>query len=284
MKVFPFKIPMTEGDTLIYQEDRVIRFYDKLHQHEEIQVSFIVRGEGSLIVADTINHFEPGDTIVIGSNIPHVFKNDVVEDTHAFMISLFFTKNSFGEDFFDTADLAEIDPFFTASKNGFLAMSDKNYLKHLFLQLREKSKIDRFISFLELLKVLAKGDKKALSLFINKKRYTDNEGKRMSDIFEYAMSNYDQNISLETIASIANMSKNAFCRYFKQRTNKTFFQFLIEIRVENACKMLMKNHELMVGEIAALCGFQNISNFNRKFKEIKGITPSKYRRSWMFSN
>jgi AraC-like DNA-binding protein len=76
------------------------------------------------------------------------------------------------------------------------------------------------------------------------------------------------------------MSKNAFCRYFKKRTNKTFFQFLIEIRIENACKMLHTNKDYSISYISELCGFQDIANFNRKFKELKGVSPSYYRSNF----
>ncbi len=283
MKVYPFKIPKTENDSLIYQEDRVITFYDKLHQHEEIQISLVEKGEGTLIVGDTINYFSAGDILVIGSNIPHVYRNDALDDSPAFMISLFFTRISFGSSFFDLPEFNDVQKFFMASESGFKALSDKEHLRTLFLQLQNQNKLERFIGFVQILKILAGVEKKVLSSFINKKRYTDNEGKRMRDVFEYAINNFDQNISLEKIADIANMSKNAFCRYFKQRTNKTFFQFLIEIRIENACKFLLKNHELSIGEISTKCGFQNISNFNRKFKEIKGVTPSQYRRSRLVS-
>ena len=100
----------------------------------------------------------------------------------------------------------------------------------------------------------------------------------MNDVFQYAMDNFQDNISLDDIADIAFMSKNAFCRYFKKRTNKTFFQFLIEIRIEHACKLLYKDQDLSVSAISELCGFQNIANFNRKFKELKGITPTQYRQ------
>ena len=101
----------------------------------------------------------------------------------------------------------------------------------------------------------------------------------MSAVFEYAIEYYHQNITLEEVAEKANMSKNAFCRYFKKRTNKTFFQFLIEIRIERAGKLLSKSQELSVLEVSELCGFNNISNFNRKFKEIKGMSPLVYRKS-----
>ncbi len=87
------------------------------------------------------------------------------------------------------------------------------------------------------------------------------------------MKNIENEVSLQEVADIASLSKNAFCRYFKQRTNKTFFEFLIEIRIEKACGLLIKYPDLSVTEIAELCGFKNISNFNRKFKEIKEVSP-----------
>ena len=72
------------------------------------------------------------------------------------------------------------------------------------------------------------------------------------------------------------MTPNAFCRYFKQRTNKTYFTFLNEIRIERACKLL-RDKECLITEVAEKSGFKYISNFNRKFKEIVGKSPSDYR-------
>ena len=99
----------------------------------------------------------------------------------------------------------------------------------------------------------------------------------MNDVYQYTLDHFQENISLETIAEVANMTRNAFCRYFKKRTNKTFLQFLIELRIEYACKLLYREKELSIAAISELCGFQNIANFNRKFKELKQTTPTQYR-------
>ena len=92
------------------------------------------------------------------------------------------------------------------------------------------------------------------------------------------MDNFHKEVSLHDIANIANMTPNAFFRYFKQRTNKTFVNFLIDIRIGNACKLLTKKNDLSITEISYKSGFNNLANFNRKFKAIKGITPSEYRK------
>ena len=186
MKVLPFKIPKPKSEALIYQEDRARIFYDQLHQHQEIQISLVVKGSGSFIVADTINEYKENDILVIGEYVPHVFKSDSDKSDESIMCSLFFKKEAFGKHFFELPDMAETKVFFTGSEYG--------------------------------LKVLS-----------------------------------------------------------KKRTNKTFFQFLIEIRIDNACKLINSNPDLAISLISEQCGFRTIANFNRKFKEIKGTTPTDYR-------
>lgn len=276
MKVLPFKIPKSKDVALIYQEDIGKIFYDKLHQHEEIQLCAIVKGEGSLVIGDSINEYKTGDILIIGSNLPHVFKSDTSDCESSFMKTLFFTKTSFGTDFFELGDFAEMQKLFKISESGGIVTSNKDEVLQLFSSLNKASNFERFIIFLKIVSELLNAEINPLSTFIYQKKYSDNEGKRMSNIMEYTMNNFNKEIDLDTIAGISNMTPNAFCRYFKQRTNKTYFQFLIEVRIENACRLL-KNHDALIAEVSEKSGFKNISNFNRKFKDNKGITPSKYR-------
>lgn len=278
MKVLPFKIPKPAHQALIYQEDYEVVFYDKFHQHEEIQISFIKAGEGTLIVGDTINYYQKGDVLVIGSNLPHVFKSDTTRKIRSHMLTLFFTKNAFGNDFFELKELEELHSFFIKIENGFKVSSNEK-LASLFFKLKSSSQLNRFILLLEILKLLSKVKKKPLSSFIYEKQYTDVEGKRMSAVMVYTMNNFNKSISLNNIAIVASMTKNAFCKYFKKRTNKTYFNFLNELRIENACKLLLVNNDISIAEIADKSGFNNISNFNRQFKAVKHIAPSEYRKT-----
>ncbi|WP_147676640.1 AraC family transcriptional regulator [Algibacter pacificus] len=278
MRALPFKIPKPNQDALIYQVDLEVAFYDKLHQHEEIQVSLIVEGEGALIVGDSINYYTKNDVVVIGSNIPHLFKSDTTRSDSSKMITLFFTKSSFGKDFFELEELKKLDPFFKSAKHGFKVTSNLNPIKDCFFRLEHADKLDRFLILLEVLKLCAISTHKGLSSFISNKKYTDNEGNRMRNIFEYTINNYSKEVSLKTIAEVANMTKNAFCKYFKKRTNKTYFQFLNELRIENSCKHLLEDKDTSITEIAEKVGFNNMSNFNRQFKTIKKMSPSEFRR------
>ncbi len=278
MKVLPFKIPKPEQAALIYQEDVGALFYDKLHQHEEIQLSLILEGEGTLIVGDTINYYKKGDVLIIGSNIPHVFKSDVGASSISKMFTLFFTESSFGDYFFELEELNELNSFFKRTKHGFRITSNKKKILKLFLDLKDASKLERFIILLNILKITSTSNYKSLSSFIYEKKYSAIEGKRMQDVFEFTMSNYTQDISLEKISGVANMTKNAFCKYFKKRTNKTYFKFLNELRVEHASKLIVSNSDLTLGEIAYKSGYNNISNFNRQFKSIKQMSPTQLKK------
>ena len=131
---------------------------------------------------------------------------------------------------------------------------------------------------MQILKLLSKTNYISLSTYVYSKNYSDVEGKRMRDVMEYTMNNYHKNISLDSVAQIAVMTKNAFCKYFKKRTNKTYFQFLNALRIEMACKLFTQNGEFSVTEVAEKCGYNNISNFNKAFKKICGMSPTVYRK------
>ncbi|PHS03429.1 MAG: AraC family transcriptional regulator [Kordia sp.] len=276
MKVLPFKIPKSSTDTLIIEEDKGEAFYDKLHQHEEIQLSYIISGKGTFIVGDTIKNYETNDILIFGSNVPHVLKSDVESNVSSHMISLFFSLDSFGEEFFNLPEFQKVKAFLSKAQLG-LKLKNIN-LKEKFKAITKEGKLKRFLLFLEVLENMMESEVETIASFSSKKIYTDNEGKRMSAIFDLALNNYHKDITLEDVSDVATMTPNAFCRYFKQRTNKTFVQFLTEIRIEKSCNLLSKNNELSIAEIAYQCGFKNISNYNRKFKGTKDVTPTEYRR------
>jgi AraC-like DNA-binding protein len=277
MKVLPFTIPKPKRDALILQEDKEPSFYEFLHQHEEFQISLIVYGQGTLIVGDGVGFYKTGDVIVLAGNLPHVFKSNITSGKKSHMLSVFFTKASFGIGLFETEELKSLISFFKKSENGFKITSHGKKITSIFQDFQKASKLDRFILFFELLKRINNAKYEVLSSFISEKKYTDNEGQRMSAVFQYTMTHFREKISLEEIAREASMTTNAFCKYFKKRTRKTYITFLNELRIEEACKLLRKQEEMSIAEIAEHSGFQNISNFNRKFKQLKQTTPREYR-------
>ncbi|MEX0291006.1 MAG: helix-turn-helix transcriptional regulator [Flavobacteriaceae bacterium] len=277
MKVHPFNIPKPAGERLVVQIDRSASFYNKLHQHEEIQISHIVSGEGKLVVADSVHQYKAGDTFVIGQYCPHVFLS-ARDSTPSHMISVFFTKTSFGDHFFEFPEMEALQGFFKRSQAGF-KVDDSLKVPELMHQLAGAKKLSKFLLFLQLLNSLSAAPHQVLTTYVYPKKISVNEGNRMSTVIDFVMNNFQQEISLKTVAEIAYMTPNAFCRFFKLRTNKTFFQFLIELRIAHACSMLGDNSPLPISEIAIASGFKSISNFNRKFKQTTGLSPSEYFKS-----
>ncbi|WP_273566664.1 AraC family transcriptional regulator [Maribacter halichondriae] len=276
MKVLPFKIPKPFDSTLVVQEDKARIFYNQLHQHAEVQISYIVQGQGKLIVANSVYSFEAGDIYVIGSNIPHLFQSIPTKEL-SHMITLFVTEESFGNDFFQIPELEDVKKFFRTSEGGIRVLSKKKSIRRILLELPTVDKLQAFIRFLKLVQKINGATIGELTTFVpSKKIISNNEGRRLQLVFDYAMNHFDKEIKLNYVASLVHMTTPAFCRFFKQRTNKTFFEFLIELRLEHACQLLSGNEKLSIAEISEASGFQSISNFNRKFKKNKMASPSQY--------
>ncbi len=278
MKVLPFSIPKPENTPLLFQEDRAADFFDQLHQHEEIQISCILEGEGTFYIGDRYGQFSSGDVFAIGQHLPHVFTNQKTkEGVH--MISLFFTPDSYGEGFFDHPEFKDFENLFETIRLGCKLDSSRKKSRQLMCAMKNETPLDRFLSFIRLLEVFSKSQLITLSSFEQKKRFGEEEGNRMRKIMDYTFAHYGGKLSVPQVAEIASMTPNAFCRYFKQRTNKTYIHFVLEIRIDQACRLLKQDEDLPISEIAFRCGFNNLTNFNRKFREFKGLTPSEFRNS-----
>ncbi|MBT8273586.1 MAG: cupin domain-containing protein, partial [Bacteroidia bacterium] len=207
MKVYPFRIPKPDSDAIIYQEDHQKIFYNKYHEHEEIQVSCIAEGEGTLIVGETVNTYKKGDIIVIGSHIPHVFRSEPQFDKTSIMLSLFFTEKAFGEQFFDLEELKGLRPFFNRTEGGFKATSNLKKINLLFSQLYNATKFDRFLILMHILKLLSNSKFVSLSSNNLNRNYSDLEGTRMSAVMAFTIENYNHQITLEKVSEIAAMTK-----------------------------------------------------------------------------
>lgn len=277
MKVLPFKIPKAANHAILFQEDRGRAFYDRFHEHAEIQISLVLSGEGDLIVGDSVGRFQKGDVFVLGSHIPHLFQSDSACTDEAHMLSIFFTRDSFGSTFFDMNEMRELEQFFERITTGIRLESHLDAVRSLFLEISKAAPFERLVLFLQLLHQICCAETRSLASFVSSKRYSENEGTRMNNVLQHTVQNYQREITLKEIAEIAHLTPTAFCRYFKQRTNKTYFQFLMKIRCEHACRLLLNTPDLSIAGIAELVGFRNISNFNRKFKAHKSLTPSEYR-------
>lgn len=282
MKVIPFKIPQTGKDAIHVQVDKVPHFYNHLHQHEEIQLTLIIKSEGTMIAGDYVSRFTEGDVYVIGSNQPHVFRNDISyfkRKKQAESITVFFDENTFGKTFWQAPEIKSFQYFFRNSNGGFKIMGrKKEALKTKLMQIADADGFDKLLLFIEIIKLLSnKKDLKPLSKITVQRSIKTFDGNRLNNILEFIFKESHRSIKLNEIASVANLTPVAFCKYFKTRTRKTYVHFLNEIRINNACQLLM-NEDIPVTTVCYRVGFNNLSNFNKVFKKITGKTPKAYKQ------
>lgn len=277
MKALPFTIPKRNSALLLFQRDRGTKFYDQFHQHEAVQISMILAGEGELIAGDRMRRFKQGDCFVFGSFMPHLFKSEPRSESEVEMISLFFVRSDFNE-LVKIEEIQALEHVLNELEFGCSIESHYEEILQKFTAIEHSVSIERVIHFFTMLELIQTAKRTPLSSTAQRKMMTENEGKRMQKVLNFAMNSLANQITLEEVAAEANMTTNAFCRYFKQRTNQSFFQFLIKLRIENACSLLVNREDLSISAVSELSGFMNLSNFNRKFKAEKGVTPSAFRR------
>ena len=279
VKSLPFNIPKSGENAIIFQEDIALSFYGTYHHHEEIQISYINKGRGTVLAGGSIHSYAPGDIIVLGGLLPHVFKSDVNTETTSHMITLFFRKDAFGPFFFQSETMKEVESFFNRARYGFKVQNTKPSIIDQFLKLKQLSALGRFKVLINVLDHLSECETTPLSTYLYDGSYSPKQGERLQRVMHFIMQSYHDDITLDDVADAASMTKNAFCAYFKRHTNKTFSRFLNEIRIDHSRKWLGQFPDKPIAEIAAASGYRNLSHFNRQFKRLTGLTPLIYRKT-----
>jgi AraC-like DNA-binding protein len=253
------------------------------HFHPEYELVLILKSEGRRFVGDCIDNFCAGDLVLLGPNLPHVWINNEdyykgVKDIYADVIVVHFLDDAFGKNFFTIPELEGVKSLLQKSSFGISigGKTNKN-VSSTMLAMLNSDPLTRMIGLLRIFEMIAnnQGDLKLLS----KENYAgvamNKHGERLKKVFQFIFENYYKEISLSDVAHIANMSKPSFCRYFKQVTSKSFTDYINEIRIGYAKKIISSDFRF-VNEVAYQCGYNNPSYFNRQFKKYVGKTPMKY--------
>jgi len=287
MKAILRKIDNNENFSFVSRIDEFSQFYNKWHFHPELELTYIVKGSGTRFVGDHIEYFQEGDLILIGSNLPHVWKsnrkNETIDNEKQSIAKVVqFLPNFLGDHFLNLNESNKIRELFTSASLGLkvFGKTKHNIIDLLDIFFNENKPIKKISLILEILETLALSNEFELlssQAFIN--AYGKLNTEKINKIYEFTFNNYYQKITLEQVATMAHMSIPNFCKYFKSRTQKSFIQFLTEVRIGIACKMLVEDKK-SIQQIAFDCGFNNISNFNRAFKIQKKQKPIQYRQSF----
>lgn len=288
MKVKYLDRSSPNNETLVLRKHSGKSFKELWHYHPELELGIILEGSGSLFVGDSIHHFKPGTIVLIGKNLPHVWYNDKVYTDPASELTVKSYTIHFNESFVEMLvqipEMSEIQQLLQRVEQGLLFfMSPNSFITRQIEDLFEIEGYDRIMAFLNILNLLSRSTNYSLmsSLgYINSfQRIQDT---KLSAVHEYIMNHFKEDISLATIARIANMNASSFSRYFSSIQKKTLTQFINEIRIGYACKLMISgNHNIT--QACYESGFRNLSNFNRHFLKQKKMLPSQYLKLYKVS-
>lgn len=286
MKLHFEKISIHQHETFRIQRNILPYFDAPWHYHPECELVLIEEGWGKRFVCDNIENFLPGDLVLLGANTPHVWKSDNIFYTGDYQLQssaiiIQFAENAFGHDFLNLPEMRPIRHLIQLAQRGIRFKSaTQQQVKEKISKLLQLEATQRLIGLIEILHLLASSaDQVILGTpgFMSSMRHHDVH--KINKVYEYTTHHFMQQISLETVAELADMNKASFCRYFKAKTKKTFTQYLNEIRIGYACHLLIEGN-LSVSQIAYTCGFQHPAYFNKIFKAIKAQTPLTYQQQY----
>jgi AraC-like DNA-binding protein len=252
------------------------------HYHNNFEISFITEGSGKRIVADSIEEFQPGDLVFIGRNLPHVWIADKEPRTPTTrtleMVYLQFNSEVVSPQMLSLPEFKYIAKAMTFSERGIQIVGQTlNEVSEIMLQLPYLKSFDRMLHFLSLMDIIGRSETNiqlASKEYLRVRFTTGN--KRIAAIHEYLMNHYREEVDLRRLADLINMAEGSLCRFFKMNMGMTVFEYLNQIKVEFACKLLM-DADLSIMEVCLDSGFNNLSHFNKQFKKINGLPPSEYR-------
>lgn len=279
MKPLIEKLPLSDNTSFVARTHRTPNFEVPWHQHIEFEMILFTEGAGLGFIGNYVGEFEVGDVFFLGTNLPHTFKKSGNLITSAIVVH--FRDDFWGKGFLNLPESSEIQLLLNTSIQGLKILGKSKELLNPMIRSLEKEKgFKRIIILCECLNILAE-KKEFTTLSTQDVTQTNNKNReRIDRIFHYTMENFRESVRLSEIAAIADMSIPAFCNYFKKSTRKKYIDFLNEVRIGYACKLLTDTQTTVEGACYA-SGFNTLANFNKQFLKVKGMTPSKYRKIFL---
>lgn len=256
-------------------------FSTDFHFHNECQLVYVLSGSGTRIIGGSIEHFEEGDLTFVGPNVPHVWYSKSDPDysgKEAVSVALYINPDAVCENLKELIDIKDLRHFFKESERGIsICNAKKEQITGILEQMPGQKNIALLASFTQILnQLLDPADLVWLNVPNPLSVYSGQTPGRVHKLMHYIQQNFTEDITLQQAASITGLQIHSFCRFFKSVSNRTFSDFLNEVRIGLANKLLQQS-DLPVTQIALECGYTNISYFNRRFKKINKMSPKEYR-------
>src|SRR5690606_28031336 len=281
MKAKFHQVPKPFNNAFSIRHDILPHFGTIWHYHPEIELHYLIKGEGVRFIGVHIDHFREDDMVLLGSNLPHTWKcNEIKQEEHPVeALELHSHPECVGKEYLAVTKRKEILKLLQLSKNGLIIHEDtKERIKELMAAMQHTNGLEKLIYLFAIFRVLATSEEyDTLSNSFAYSKLNKIDESRMDKVFSHTLKNFKEKIAIEDVATLCNLSTTSFCRYFKMITNKSYFDFLTEVRLNHACRLIIDS-DLTMQHIAVESGFENTSNFYRHFRNFKGLTPTEYRK------
>lgn len=288
MKPFLQKLPLPADSSFVLVDFDKPYYETPWHFHPEYEIVLVTESTGQRFVGEHIKEYRAGDLCLIGPNVPHFYRSHEEyyapnSELRAKSIVIHFNDNFLGKDFFKIPEMMHINSLFEKSNRVLDIKGYSNkFISNKLMEMFGENPTKRLLSLLEILDNLARSEEYDFLTSGSSFGTNIKDSDRVNKVFEYVMKNFKEEIRLGEVADLVSMSETSFSRYFKSRTNKNFTDFLSQIRIAHACKLLVED-KMGITEICYESGFNNLSNFNRKFKELMNISPSIYQKELLKS-
>lgn len=258
------------------------KFTAPYHFHPEYELTLILNGYGKRYVGTHMNDFFPGDFVLLGAHLPHCWKTDeaaAAENSSSVVIQ--FQQDFLGKDFLLLPEATGIAQLLMKSSDGIQFTGDNTALQEKTIALLgEKNDFKKLLSLLDLLHELsAAKEYRLLSQQQTLVPLSASGQERLNTAMAYIVDNFQSDITLTGAAAAANMTPQAFCKYFKKITRKTFIEAVTDYRIDFALQQLVHTSK-PVAQIGFDSGFNDISNFHKTFKARLQLSPLGYRNSF----
>jgi AraC-like DNA-binding protein len=276
MKVEYEKISPDTGSSfrLIHWKSENDRYF--WHYHPEYEIVFVRKGSGKLHIGEHLKNYEEGELVFIGPDLPHTgFGYGVIGEHEEIVVQL--RIDFLGEEFMQKPELQHIRKLFERAKQGLSFQGKSRKIVASKLQkMLTFSNFERLVELLKIFEILATTTEFSVLNAADKRfDFNHKDEDRINNVYKYVEQNYQQNIDIQVVADLANLTVPSFCRYFKKISHITYTDFVNEYRINQACRLLFENKP--IADICFEVGFNNISHFNKTFKQLKGMSPREYK-------
>nr|WP_320117411.1 AraC family transcriptional regulator [uncultured Marinifilum sp.] len=267
--------PLSEHDFFIVLDHQNAKFDFPIHYHPEYELNLVLKSEGKRIIGDSIKNYDSADLVLVGPNTPHAWSGST---DNARVVTIQFQNNILSDQTLNRKASLPIKELLEKSKMGILFSEETTQnITDRIIKLSDVTGFDSFLDFLSILYDLSiSRNQMTLSSPSYVEQFDTSKSRRIKMVNQYLIDNLHKPIRINDVAQMVNMTSSAFSHFFKKRTQRPFSDYLLEIRIGHAAKLLIDT-EKNISEICFESGFNNVSNFNRSFKKLKGCTPREFR-------